>query len=169
MSCREAGARVCRRARRLLTVLLIALPAPGIAASGAVQISHLNDVAFGQIANLFVDQAQSQTVCAYSTVLLGQYSITAIGSGNAGAFMLVGAGNSLPYEVQWSSGSGQASGTALSPGAALTGQTSSATLPDCPLGLTSSGSLIVLLRSAALTNAIAGNYSGTLTLILAPN
>lgn len=143
---------------------LIAMPAQ----AQLVNITRNSDVAFGSITNLNVDVTRNQDICIYSSALFGRYSVTASGSGAGGAFTLSNGGATLAYEVQWSSSAGQTSGTTLSAGTALTGLTSSALLPACTLG-PSTASLIVVLRSSALTSAQAGSYSGTLTLLIAPS
>jgi hypothetical protein len=139
------------------------------AAQAQVQISNLSDVGFGAIANLQADMSQSQTVCAFSNLLSARYSITATGSGAGGAFTITNGAATLPYDVQWNAAANQTSGTALSAGAALTGQISGALTLGCTLGLTPSGSLTIILRAAALSNAAAGDFSGTLSLMIAPN
>jgi hypothetical protein len=55
----------------------------------------------------------------------------------------------------------------LSPNVALTGQTSSATQQFCNSGPASPASLILVLRGSELARARQGNYSGTLTLLIA--
>ena len=94
--------------------------------------------------------------------------VTATGTGPAGAFQLASGLGSLPFEVQWSSVSGQTSGATLSPNVPLTGQVSSATQQTCNSGPASSASLVLVLRSAALSSATAGTYNGTLTLVVGP-
>ena len=149
----------------LATILLAAMPVPACAQN--VQITQLSDVSFGTITNVGADQIRSQSVCAYSGLLGGRYSLTATGSGAGGAFTLASGASVLPYEVQWNgSAAGQSSGTNLVSGTALTGQTA---LLSCPILQTSNSSLIIILRGAALTTATAGNYSGTLTIMLSAN
>ena len=63
--------------------------------------------------------------------------------------------------------SGQSSGTQLAPNVPLGGLDAAATEETCSTGPASDASLIVILRAANLGNAIAGSYSGTLTLVLA--
>jgi len=147
-------------------IALGAFAAPLPAAAQSVQITHLSDLGFGTITNVGVDQLQSESVCAFSGVLGGRYTVTASGSGTSGAFTLANGSSQLPYEVQWSGTSGQTSGTNLSSGAALGGQT---TLLSCPILQTSNASLIVILRAVSLSAATAGSYSGTLTIVLAPD
>lgn len=155
-----------RAALAALLVALCALLAPA-RVSAQVQITRLSDVAFGTITAVGVDQVQSQSVCAFSGLLGGRYTVTATGSGAGGAFTLGNGSALLPYEVQWNgSAAGQSSGTNLTPGSPLTGQTM---LLSCPLTAATNASLIVLLRATALTTATAGNYTGTLTVILAAN
>ena len=150
------------------TVLLILAGAPARAQSNNVRITKLSDVPFGTIANLGADAIQSQSVCVYANTSNDGYRITGTGSGSGGAFTLSSGGDSLDYEVQWSSSSGQFSGTQLSPNMPLTGQITSASHQTCNNGPATSASLIVVLRSSALSAATAGSYSGTLTLVVGP-
>lgn len=152
----------------MFAAAVVAIPSPAAAQifQNLVQISKLSDVAFGTIANIQSDQVQSQSACAFSGLLGGRYSISASGSGRGGAFTLANGSATLPYEVQWSTTAGQTSGTALTPGASLTGQTM---LLSCPLLATTNSSLIVILRGTSLGSATAGSYNGSLTLILAAN
>lgn len=141
-------------------LLVFAVPA----AAQGVRISNLSDVTFNTIANVGVDQVRSQSVCAFSGLLGGRYALTASGSGAGNAFTLANGSSTLAYEVQWSGTSGQSSGTNLVSGAPLTGQTM---LLSCPVLQTTNSSLIVILRGTALTTATAGDYTGTLTIMLA--
>ena len=140
---------------------------PAWAASNKVRITKLTNVTFGSIANVGVDAVQAQSVCLYSDTNTKGYNIKATGSGPSGAFRLASGLNSLAYEVQWSSSAGQNSGIQLSPNIPLTGQVSAATQQACTMGPATSASLIVVLRSTALS-ATAGSYSGTLTLVVGP-
>ena len=72
----------------------------------------------------------------------------------------------MAYDVQWSGSPGQSSGAQLTPNVPLTGQVSTASQQTCNNGPVSSASLIVILRSAALSSATAGTYNGTLTLLV---
>lgn len=74
----------------------------------------------------------------------------------------------MTFEVQWSSAVGQNSGTTLTPNVPLTGQISAATHQTCANGPATSASLVVVLRSAALSSATAGTYNGSLTLVVGP-
>jgi hypothetical protein len=149
--------------------LALALPAwSQLLAGNNVRITGLSDVSFGTIANLATDSVRSQNICVYSNSPTNGYYVQATGSGSGGAFTLASGSNALAYEVQWSPVSGQSSGTSLSPTVALHGQTSAATQPSCNSGPSSSASLIIILRSAQLSAANAGTYSGTLTLLVAP-
>ncbi len=143
-----------------LALLFFAVPA----AAQGVRISNLSDVTFNTIANVSVDQVRSQSVCAFSGLLGGRYRLTASGSGVGNAFTLANGSSTLAYEVQWSGTSGQSSGTNLVSGSPLTGQTM---LLSCPVLQTTNSSLIVILRGTALTTATAGDYTGTLTIMLA--
>ncbi|MEG8040167.1 hypothetical protein QP166_12740 [Sphingomonas sp. LR60] len=150
--------------RRLAAAAMLALTAPAYAQG--VQITGLSDVAFGTIGSFGTDLVRSQSICAFSGLLGGRYSVTASGSGTGGAFTLSNGAAALPYEVQWNTTAGQSSGTGLTANVALSGQTM---LLSCPVLQTTNTSLIVILRAAQLHVATAGNYSGTLTVILAAN
>lgn len=147
--------------------LLAALLSPASAAAQKVRITDLSDVNFGLISNLQTDARRSQNVCVFSQSTGGRYSITATGSGSGSSFALTNGSNSLAYEVEWSDQSGQTSGTSLVPAVAATGRVSAATQQTCTSGPASSASLIVILRSSSLTQAREGNYSGSLTLVVA--
>jgi hypothetical protein len=153
------------------TLALAAVPAQAIAAD-TVRISGLSDLAFGSITSFGTDSVLSESICLYAKSPPGDnYRVTASGSGSGGAFVLSSGSAVLPFEVQWSATPGQTSGLQLLANQALTGQHSasgSAAVDDCSKGPATSASLIVILRSAALGSASSGTYTGTLTLLVAP-
>ncbi len=136
---------------------------------GRVRISGLKDVTFSNV-DPSVAASNAQNVCVWSNTTTRGYSITATGSGAASAFTL--AGGALPvatYTVGWAPTSGQTSGTSLTAGAALTGQTSTAINSDCSTGPSASASLVVSMGTPTLQSMTAGvTYTGTLTLVVAP-
>lgn len=138
------------------------------ASAQQVRLTKLSNASFGTISSFTADSQKNENVCAYSSTSGGGYGITATGSGSGGAFTLSGSSATLAYEVQWSSSSGQTSGTSLSPGIALTGQTSGAQSSNCNIGPATTASLIILIRASAASIATAASYSGTLTLMIAP-
>ena len=148
-------------------LLVTALAGPEPALAQKVRITNLSDVNFGLISNLQADARRAQNVCLFSNSTGGRYSITATGSGSGSSFTLSNGANSLAYEVEWSDQSGQTSGTSLSPAVASTGRVSAATQQTCNSGPATSASLIVVLRSSALTQAREGSYTGSLTLLVA--
>ena len=154
----------------LRCIALLALVAPQAlsAQSNNVRVTQLSDVAFGALANLGVDAVRTQSVCVFAHTANGGYRVTATGSAPNGAFALSSGATLLDYEVQWSPSAGQSTGSQLSPNAPLTGLISSATHQSCNNGPASTASLILVLRSAALSSASAGSYSGTLTLLVGP-
>jgi hypothetical protein len=133
-----------------------------------VRISGLSDVAFTNV-DPAVDASNAQNVCVWSNTGTKGYNITASGSGAGSAFTLSNAALNVPYSVEWSGSSGQSSGTGLTSGTALTGLTSTATNASCASGPSASASLIVKILSANLQSMPAStNYTGTLTLVVAP-
>ena len=133
-----------------------------------VRISGLSDVAFTN-ADPSVDASNAQNVCVWSNTSTKGYRVTASGSGTAGAFTLANASLTVPYAVEWSASSGQSTGSTLTNGVAFTGLTSTATNANCASGPSSSASLIVKILSSDLqTMQASTSYSGTLTLLVAP-
>lgn len=133
-----------------------------------VQLTGLNDVSF-----LNQDPAtaalNAQNVCVWSNTSTKGYNVTATGSGTGSAFTLANGALTVPYSVEWSGTSGQSAGTALASGTALTGLKSTATSATCSSGVSSSASLIVKMSTANLqTMQAATTYTGTLTLVVAP-
>lgn len=141
---------------------------PAVAASNKVRVTQLSDVSFGLVTNTMSDSSNSQSLCIYSDTASSGYNVRAIGSGSGGAFTLSSASSNLPYDVEWNSTAGQSNGAALTPNVALSGQVSQAKQQTCNSGPATSASLIVIIRSAALTSADAGFYSGDLTLVIGP-
>ena len=141
----------------------------GISATipGRVQISGLTDVAFGTV-DPMSPAASAENVCVWSNTSGKGYQVTATGSGASSAFTLTDGTNTVPYSVEWAGSSGQASGTALVTGTALGSLTSTATSPTCSAGPTATASLIVKMTAANLQAAVASSYTGTLTLVVAP-
>jgi len=133
-----------------------------------VQLTGVTDVAFAN-QDPSVAAANAQNVCVWSNTSTRGYNVTATGSGTASAFTLANGALTVPYSVEWAGSSGASSGTALAAGTALTGLTSTATSPTCSSGASSTASLIVKLSSANLMSMQAATtYTGTLTLVVAP-
>ena len=133
-----------------------------------VQLTGLADVSF-----LNQDPAiaalNAQNVCVWSNTSTKGYNVTASGSGAANAFTLANGALTVPYGVQWAASSGQSSGTVLTTGSALTGLTSTATNATCSSGPSKTASLIVTIATPALQSMQAATtYTGTLTLVVAP-
>lgn len=134
---------------------------------GRVQITGLTDVVFGTI-DPTVAASSAENVCVWSNTSGKGYTVTATGNGTANAFTLTDGTNTLPYSVQWANTSGQTSGSALTTGTALGGLTSTAVNPTCSAGPPTTASLIVGMTAANLQAAVASSYTGTLTLVVAP-
>lgn len=168
------GAPAAIAARRRLSLLLVAglcsvAPSTSAIAADRARISALSDVSFGVITNFAADSVRNESLCLYSkSPPSDRYRITASGSGSGGAFELNSGSDTLPYEVEWSDAAGQATGTSLLPNQPLTAQQNTAGIDDCSKGPATTASLVIVLRSAAITSATSGNYTGTLSLLVAP-
>lgn len=140
----------------------------GASVPNKIELTGLTDVSFTN-QDPSVAASNAQNVCVWSNTSTKGYNVTATGSGTASAFTLASGALTVPYTVQWAGSSGQTSGTALVTGTALHGLTSTATNPTCAAGPTSSASLIVNISAANLQSmAAATTYTGTLTLVVAP-
>jgi len=162
-----ASGNILRFAARVTAVLALIGSAPGHAQQ--VRITGLTDVAFGAISNFGSDLTNAQNVCAHSTAVGSRYSVTASGSGAGGALSLQAGSANLAYEVQWSASSGQTTGVNLVANVAQGGFTGNGFTSNCLGGYFDTASLIMILRGAAVSAATAGAYTGTLTLLFAPN
>jgi len=146
-----------------ILLLQLALATP---ATAKVRITGLSDVNFGTISNLTIDAVQAQSMCVYSNSTGNLYGVRAAGSGAGGGFTLTNGVTTMAYDVRWNSQSGQTNGTVLTSGVLLTTQTTNAQNQTCSTGPPTTASLIVTLPATSLSSASAGNYSGTLTLIV---
>lgn len=129
-----------------------------------IQVSGLNDLLFPfytGTGNLL----QTDTFCIYRNSA-GTYQVTFSGSGTGGAFSLSNGVQELPYQLTFNDGTGAIAVTA---GTALTGRQNVFTAnQSCDLGAADNATLEVTLLQADLNNAGNGNYSGILTLMVAP-
>lgn len=155
--------------RNSFLALLASLPfffgANAAHAQDKAQLTGMQNLDFGLISNIQVDSSRSLNLCVFSST--AQYRVTAYGSGAGGAFALGGAAGQIPYVVEWSPSAGSNSGTQLSPNSSLSAQSSSAVHKTCNRSPFYSASLIVRLRASDLASARAGDYSGSLTVIIA--
>ncbi|WP_420144656.1 hypothetical protein [Sphingobium sp.] len=132
------------------------------------QITGLADVSFTN-ADPSGAATNTQSNCVWSNTATKGYSITATGSGTAGAFTLANGSLTAAYTVQWAASSGQATGSPLTAGTALSGLTSLAVSPTCASAPTTTSSLIIGMSAAALQGMQSSTvYTGTLTLLVTP-
>lgn len=134
----------------------------------SVQITGLADISFTN-QNPTVAASSAQSVCVWSNTSTKGYNIKATGSGSSNAFTIANGGNTVPYTVQWAATSGQSSGTPLTSGTALTGQTTTAVNATCSSAPLTTATLIVGISTANLQTMIgSATYTGTLNLLVAP-
>jgi len=132
-----------------------------------VRISDLDDIDLGTFAGAALDGTDD--VCVWSTTRA--YSITATGDGGGGSFTLTGnnpSGDTLDYAVEWAENAGQTSGITLTSGTSLDNRTTNATSTDCNGGNDNNATVIVAVADDDLAAVTADSYSGTLTLLVAP-
>lgn len=129
-----------------------------------VRVSNLNDIDLGTFAGGAADLSGSDNFCIYRNGA-GNYNITMTGSGAASAFTLTDGTNTIPYSVSFTNGGANAMAT----GTALTAQAGAFTANDtCNSGANDNVSVAVTVANSDLASAPASSYTGTLTMVVAP-
>jgi len=131
-----------------------------------VRISGLNDIALGTWSGTG-DMTGSDSLCVWSTTR--KYAVTATGSGASSAFTLTSGGttpSTIAYTVQWADSSGASTGTAMTAGTPVTTRNTTATSTTCAGG--TNATVLVRVAETDLAAAPAAAYTGTLTLVVAP-
>lgn len=129
-------------------------------------ITSLTDVTFTN-ADPSVAATSSQGPCVWSNTSTRNYTITASGSGTAGAFTIASGAATIPYSVGWANSANASSLTALTAGSASSAVASNATNISC--GGSGNSTLKVTIGASDLQNMVATNsYTGTLTLVVTP-
>jgi len=145
--------------------------APNAYALGVVQISNVSDFNLGSWGIGDPPIAAHIDVCIYAllTLPLTDYTITV---SSPGGYVLTNGMQQIPYSLYWEdSGAGSlgsSGGTQLTNGVALTGQMNANILStSCALGTTGPNARLTLkISTTDMTNALAGTYNGTITLLL---
>ena len=138
-----------------------------------VQITGMEDLAFGTY-----DGAGAETVgasvCIYSNVVGGEYSVDAAGSGTASAFTVVhGTDNTktIPYVVTFNDEDVAETGTQIGTKGGAPAQITDQTGVDNEAGCTTNGDNAwygVTFTQADMLAVPNGSYTGTLTLTITP-
>lgn len=154
--------------------LILALLAPMQAqALSLMQITGLSDMALPSWSIGDAAPEATMDVCVYAVLpIAGQYAIRA---SSPDGFVLKNGMQQIPYTLYWNDGGagnlGGALGAQLTNNVTLTGRQNANVLSAlCLLGVTGpTARLTMRISSAAMTAALAGNYSGTLTLMISAN
>ncbi len=166
-----------RRFLIILAVLIATANQPATAqilGVGPVEISNISDFNLGTwgIGDPAIVAHMDLCIYALVTVPLTSYSITI---SSPGGYILTSGSHQIPYSLYWDdSGAGNlgsTNGTQLSNNVALTGQMKANILStSCALGNPSgpNARLTIKITTQDMTNALAGNYTGTITLLVSP-
>ncbi|MCJ7420396.1 hypothetical protein [Sphingomicrobium astaxanthinifaciens] len=142
--------------------LLVSARVPARVSIRGLEDVELLDVEPGVAANKW------QNVCVYSNNAGGAYNITA--TGTADGFVITDGTDNIAYTVAFNDAPAQTSGTALTSGVVETGLASTANNVACGGMANESASLGISIAPSELQKMAAGvTYSGTLTLLVAPN
>lgn len=134
-----------------------------ISVDDEVRISNLSDIILGTFAG--TDATGTSDACIYRNSAT-TYQITASGNGTANAFTLTDGTGTVGYSVTYADAS--ATPVSMSSGIALTGQDGADSDVDCA-GTGDNAEIGVTVTAADAAALPAGNYAGTLTLVVAPN
>jgi hypothetical protein len=133
------------------------------------RISSMTDMTLGSWVIGDGDVALNTTACIYSTS--PDYTVTATGSGTSNAFTITDGvdGTALhtrPYTVAWNQSVG-AGGTALTTNTPANFTGASVTSITC--GGTDNAQINIAFTEANLVQLASGTFTGTLTVLVAPN
>lgn len=128
----------------------------------AVRISNLQDIS-GNYDGVN-DFTGSSPACVYRNGT-GKYNLTATGSGVNGSFEVTDGANSLPFAVSYNDGNGD---QLFVPGVQLAGLDGADVLSPTCANTGDNGEITVVINSADLASAPGSAYSGSVTLLLAP-
>lgn len=129
-----------------------------------VRISALNDILLGTFAG--ADSTGSSVACIYRNSAT-TYQITASGDGVANAFTLTDGTSTVDYSVTYADAS--ATPVSMASGIALSAQDGADDDVDCANTGGDNAEIGVNVAAADAASLPAGNYAGTLTLVVAPN
>ena len=122
-----------------------------------VQISNLADITLNFTGG---DVTGNSPACVFRNGG-GDYDITATGSGAGGAFTIANGADTIAYSVDYNS-------TELTSGTTLTGVSGAVSDLNCTTS-GNNGSIDVDIAAADAAAVGSGSYTGTLTLVVAPN
>ncbi len=147
-------------------------PLQSACAAVAMRITNISDFNLGTWSLGLPAPSAHIDICIYSLDVIppGGYAITATG---AGGFTLTSGANTLAYMLHWDDAGignlGGALGSELSSGVKLTGQLHGNVLSSTCALTGPNARLTLKITQAAMTAALAGTYTGTVTLLLTPN
>ena len=134
-------------------------------APGMVRVSDFVDMSFDLATWDGVSPyGYSDGICVWSNT--GGYNVTATGDGPAGSFEISFGGSRVPYSVTWADQVSAAD--PLTTAVALTTQQATVNSTTCNSGADNTATVQVIFAATDLAMAIAGSYSGTLTVVVAP-
>lgn len=151
----------------ILALMFAAAPAHALSLMQISGISDMNLPSWG-----IGDPAPEAHIdmCVYAVLpVAGQYAIRV---SSPGGYVLTNGANQIPYELYWDDGGpgnlGGNMGAQLTNNVTLTGRQNANVLSAlCALGITGpTARLNLRISSAAMNAALAGTYTGTITLLL---
>ncbi len=152
-------------------VILLGLSRPALAILDTIQITNLSDFTLPNWNIGDGDVNASINICIYA---LGVPSLNtyAVQASSPGGFFLNSGSKQIPYTLAWEdSGGGNLgsnSGTALTNNVKLTGRNNANILSaNCALG-GNNARLYLKITQASMTSALAGTYTGTVTIVISP-
>lgn len=144
-----------------------------------IQITGMKDISLAYVAGQ-EDKTDNKDICIYANLDAGQdetYTVTGTGnyaaSGSDGTDFYLkrgGAGtvDTIAYSVSYNDASGTTGAQALTAGTALTGQTGFSNTVNELCSANQNANYSITITKANILAALHGTYTGTLTLVVAP-
>jgi uncharacterized protein YdbL (DUF1318 family) len=129
------------------------------------QITSINDINLGAWTIASSAPTGFDDICVYTST--GSYEVTTTSANFTGANYRLydGSANYVVYTVSWNDATG-GGGAAMTHNTAMTGQTGNSASATC--GGSQNASVQVDITNVAMAAAVAGTYTDTLTMVVAP-
>jgi hypothetical protein len=132
-----------------------------------VQVTDIQDPLLSTTYGTSGDLDANDDVCVWTNDTGDEYKVTATGSGTASAFTITDGTETIAYSVYWNDETGITGRTTLTTNVQTTAaQTGATNTYPCTVN---NANLSVNIAQNAILSAQAGTYTGTLTVVLAPN
>lgn len=128
------------------------------------RITDVGDLNFGSYSGAG-NATLDDSVCIYTNNSAGQYKLTARGSGTSYAFTITNGSETIPYSVRWNTTNSTTGNFQVDANVQTSTLSGASTTSQVCSGVNNANFQVIITKNSIL-GAPAGNYSGTLTLII---